>query len=269
MVDNIKLLMIGTSSEAYRIGNKVAKICHVLPDDPAITQQNLEACQTEALVYQILGEHPRIVRCLSWCPSQGRVELEFYPNGNLKDYLEKNYSSTTEVDEKRWAIQMIESVFYLHSKGVRHGDLRLEQWLLDESNARLGDFNGSGFDAQPALGLKRRPALGLECSSHWLPRPDDNDSSEQTHLFALGSSLYELMAGQMPFAGLDDHTIETRYAQRIFPNTNRLLLRIEISRCWNQEFTSAGELLDAARNTLLSKALRISPNTLEVDREAV
>ncbi|KIW85857.1 hypothetical protein Z517_01249 [Fonsecaea pedrosoi CBS 271.37] len=222
MVDDIKLLMIGMSSETYRIGNKVAKICH----------------------------HPRIARCLSWCPSQGRVELEFYPNGNLKDYFEKNYSSTTEVDKKRWAIQMIESVFYIHSKGVRHADPRLDQWLLDQGNVRLCDFNGSGFDAQPALGLTGRAAQGLECSSHWLPRPDDVDSSVQTDLFALGSSLYELMAGQMPFAGIDDHTIEARYAQRIFPTTGGLSLGIEITRCWNQGFTTAEEFLNTARSKL-------------------
>ncbi|OAG43834.1 hypothetical protein AYO21_02061 [Fonsecaea monophora] len=223
MVDDIKLLMIGMSSETYRIGNKVANICHVLLDDPAITQQNLEAYQTESLVYQILGEHPRI----------GRVELEFYPNGNLKDYLEKNYSSTTEVDKKRWALQMIESVFYIHSKGVRHADLRLDQWLLDQGNARLW-----------------RAAQGLECSSHWLPRPDDVDSSVQTDLFALGSSLYELMAGQMPFARIDDHTIDVRYAERIFPTTEGLSLGIEITRCWNQAFTTAEEFLNTARSKL-------------------
>ena len=135
MVDHIELFMVGMSLKIYRVGKMVARICHVFSDDPAITQQNLEACETEALVYQILGEHPRIVHCLSWYPSQSQIELEFYLNGNLKDFIERNYSSTTEADKKRWDIQMIESVLYLHSKGVRHGDLRLEQWLWDERNA--------------------------------------------------------------------------------------------------------------------------------------
>ena len=250
MVDCAELLMVGMSSKTYRIGNKVAKVCHVLSDDAAVTQQNLEACKTEALVYQILGEHPRIAQCLLYDPSGGRVELKFYPNGNLPDYIKSNDSSTIGAEKKRWAMQMIESVSYLHSKGVRHGDLRLEQWLVDhDGNARLSDFNGSGFDAQPNLGLKRRSAQSRESSSHWLPRHDETDSCEQTDLFALGSSLYELITGERPFADMDDGTIETRFAQGIFPSTQGLWLGSDISSCWTRRVKSAAELLNSARRT--------------------
>ncbi|KIW86582.1 uncharacterized protein Z519_12813 [Cladophialophora bantiana CBS 173.52] len=151
---------------------------------------------------------------------------------------------------------------------VRHGDLRLEQWLLDERNARLSDFNGSGFDAQPTLGLKRRSARGLECSSHWLPRPDDVESSEQTDLFALGSSLYELIAGQMPFAGIDDHTIETRYAQGIFPNTEGLLMAPNLAPSQHemlQHMITDGSLEDEAMAAIAkcsSRTIRTLPANL-------
>ncbi|KEF50870.1 serine/threonine protein kinase [Exophiala aquamarina CBS 119918] len=254
MTNHAELLMVGMSAKTFRIGNRVVKVCNVLPEDPAITQQNLACCETEALVYRILEEHPRIARCHSSNPPLGLIELEFYPNGNIKAYLERKDSKTPEADKKRWGIQMIESISYLHSKGVRHGDLRLEQWLLDdEQSVRLSDFNGSGFDAQPTLALKERPALGLECSSHWLPRPNAVDSSEQTDLFALGSSLYELVVGEKPFAGIDDQTIETRYEQAIFPNTEGLLFGREISKCWHQEFENSKELLNAVTNTLSRK----------------
>ena len=251
MTNHAELLMVGMSAKTYRIDNRVVRVCNVHPEDLAITEQNLVSCETEALVYRILGEHPRIARCLSSNPPEGWIELEFYPNGNLKAYLERKDSSISEADKKRWFIQMIESVSYLHSKGVRHGDLRLEQWLLDnDENVRLSDFNGSGFDAQPTLALKGRPALGLECSSHWLPRPNDVDSSEQTDLFALGSSLYELVAGEKPFEKMDDETIETRFGQAIFPNTEGLLFGGEIAKCWHQGFENGEELLKAVTNTL-------------------
>jgi hypothetical protein len=87
MVDNFELLMVGMSAKTYRNGEKVIKICHVIPDDLVVTPQNLEAYQTVALVYIILGYHPRIAHCLSCDPLQDRVELDFYPNGNLKDYI--------------------------------------------------------------------------------------------------------------------------------------------------------------------------------------
>jgi serine/threonine protein kinase len=118
---------------------------------------------------------------------------------------------------------MIESVVYIHSKGVRHSDLRLEQWLVDEhGNARLSDFNPSGFDHQPSLGLKGKSARGFERSSHYLPRPYDVDSSVASDLFALGSSLYELVTGQQPYHGFDDNTIEALFAKGSFPKTEGL-----------------------------------------------
>ena len=57
---------------------------------------------------------------------------------------------------------------FIYTMGVRHSDLRLDQWLLDaDLNARLSDFNASGYDAKTALGLEGSKALGHEISSHF------------------------------------------------------------------------------------------------------
>jgi serine/threonine protein kinase len=97
------------------------------------------------------------------------IELEYHPYNNLEKYLGKHRSNTTVEDLKHLAYQMVESVVYIHSKGVQHADLRLEQWLVDTSfNARLSDFNGAGFECQPSLGLQARRPLGLEIPSHCL-----------------------------------------------------------------------------------------------------
>lgn len=246
-----ELLMVGMSSKTYRIGNKVRKECHVLTDDAGITAQNLDACNTEANVYLILGAHPLIATCLSASPSEGYVELEFYPNGTLKSYMKRNRPNIKRSEFERWAVQMIESIVYVHSKGVRHSDLRLDQWLVDEArNARLGDFNASGYDAQSSLGLKRRVACGLESTGYYLPRSSDADSSVVSDLFALGSSLYELNTDRHPYQGLDDDMVEGLFAKGDFPSTEGLLFGAEISACWNQKFTSARDLLDAAKTSL-------------------
>jgi serine/threonine protein kinase len=154
----------------------------------------------------ILGSHWLIAKCLSTSPQKDYIELEYYPNGNLKEYVYRNRASTTETDLKRWAYQMIESVAHIHFKGVRHSDIRLDQWLVDAGlNAQLSDFNASGFDDQPHLGLKGRPAQGLENPSHYLPRDPEADNKVESDLFALGSSLYELVAGQKPYEDLSEH----------------------------------------------------------------
>ncbi|KAL1985996.1 hypothetical protein VTN96DRAFT_7131 [Rasamsonia emersonii] len=240
-----ELLMVGMSAKTYRIRNTVRKECHVLPDDVGITEQNMEACRNEADVYLILGKHPLIATCLSIGPHREYIDLEYYENGNLKQYINSNRASIIEADLKRWAYQMIESIAYIHSKGVRHSDIRLDQWLVDAGlNARLSDFNASGFDPQPDLGLEARPALGVESPSHYLPRDPEADNTVESDLFALGSSLYELVAGQSPYEDLSDESIESLFRKEIFPSTEELLLGEIIRNCWKRRYRSAKDILD-------------------------
>ena len=64
---------------------------------------------------------------------------------------------------------MIEGVAEIHRNGIRHSDLRLDQWLLDEKlDARLCDFNASGFDANEKLDLQESKSIGLEVYSHFM-----------------------------------------------------------------------------------------------------
>lgn len=198
----------------------------------------MEACRNEADVYLILGSHHLIAKCLSIGPQKEYIELQYYPNGNLKEYVDRNRASTTETDLKRWAHQMIQSVAYIHSKRVRHSDLRLDQWLVDAGlNARLSDFNASGYDDQPDLGLKGRPAQGLESPSHYLPRDPGADNTVESDLFALGSTLYELVAGRKPYEGMSDESIESLFGEGKFPNTEGLLLDDIILGRWKRKIS--------------------------------
>lgn len=234
-----ELLMVGMSAKTYRIRDTVRKECHALPDDVGITEQNMEACRNEADVYLILGEHPLIATCLSVGPHTEYIDLEYYQNGNLKQYVNSNHASITEADLKHWAHQMIESIAYIHSKGVRHSDIRLDQWLVDAGlNARLSDFNASGFDPQPDLGLEARPALGIESPSHYLPRDPEADNTVESDLFALGSSLYELVAGHSPYEDLSNESIESLCREEDFPSTEGLLLGEIIRKCWKRRYRS-------------------------------
>lgn len=245
-----ELLMVGMSSKTYRIESRVRKQVHVITDDDGITAQNLDACITEANVYLILTSHPLIAQCLFIAPRKTYIELEFYAHGNLKAYVKENRARIDRSQLEIWGVQMIQSVIYLHSKGVRHSDLRLDQWLLDETGkVRLSDFNASGYDEQPSLGLKKKVASGLESVGYYLPRPEDADASVVTDLFALGSSLYELETNMRPYHDLDDDEVEDLFAQGDFPSTEELMFGNEILSCWNQEFKSARDIIASLKSS--------------------
>ncbi|KAF4448128.1 serine/threonine protein kinase [Fusarium austroafricanum] len=150
-------------------------------------------------------------------------------------YPEVAYWALGEVITKCWTGQYADSGKIVIDIGqieigqsyraTRHADLRLEQWLLEENlHPRLADFSGSRFDERPDLGLESAAAASLECISHRLPRDFDEDSTIISDLFALGSTLYELVAGSRPYEGKKDDVIEAHFMNHEYPSTEDVLL---------------------------------------------
>lgn len=222
----------------------------------------------EANIYKMLGKHPRIAECLSMDRTD-YVDIKYYPNGDLKSYLRENESSITPGLREKWFRQIIEAVDYLDEHGVMHSELALRQFLLDDDlNTRLGNFNPCQY-----LG---HPSPATEQSSHRLPRDPEELNTVAPDLFALGSTLYELLYGKAPFSefgsdGLDmccienefnawselsreaQLNIEALYRQQAFTDVSCVFGGEVIMGCWKGEFSSAKEAL--LRYTALVKEL--------------
>lgn len=223
------LIAVGIFSVVHRL---TATLVRKLPrtDDAFTLGGNIQAIRNEASIYALLGEHPRIVRCLSLGCLE-HVDLEFYPHGTLLDYIQRHPA----VPRLRWARQIIEAVVLIHSKGIIHSDLALRQFFLDEElNARLGDFGASGYPGQEAL--------GMEGVRHCLPRDPEEENSVASDLFALGSTLYELVVGEEPYRGLGDGVVEGLYRRGEFPSVEGIVFKDVIMGCWRGELGSAEEV---------------------------
>jgi serine/threonine protein kinase len=93
----------------------------------------------------------------------------------------------------RWAEQAAESLVFIHSEGVLHGDINCGNFCLDRDlNLKLGDFAGSSIDQ----------SLALVCYNTTHQLPDDSPSAtgevritERTEIFVFGSALYEMSTG--------------------------------------------------------------------------
>ncbi|KAF1964438.1 hypothetical protein BU23DRAFT_594155 [Bimuria novae-zelandiae CBS 107.79] len=119
-------------------------------------------------------------------------------------------------------------------KSVLHGDISCNNGFLDDRlDVKLGDFAGSAIDGLP-------PLVCYE-TSHELP---DEDISAKIELFALGSTVYEIMTGSKPYRDLPDHEVSAAFSEGRYPDLESFsAFRDIIMRCWTQKYATAEEAL--------------------------
>ena len=97
----------------------------------------------------------------------------------------------------RWTGQLIDAVYFLHSHGIIHGDIKGANLLLfPDQNIRLADFSLSFKKLQPDNTYTHNSCTGthrpLEC---FLRQPWD----EKIDIWSLGCTLFEMAYGQLLF----------------------------------------------------------------------
>ncbi|KAM3422004.1 hypothetical protein BST61_g2380 [Cercospora zeina] len=152
--------------------------------------------------------------------------------------------------ELRWVEQLFDAVQFIHSRNVLHGDISCNNIFLDDNlDVKLGDFAGSAIDDQP-------PLVCYE-TSHELP---GEDISTMTELFALGSTVYEIMTGIKPYKELPEHEISAAFAEGRYPDLETVsVFRSTIMRCWSQSYATVDEALEDVKSEVATnKDLHVS-----------
>ncbi|KAL2168837.1 hypothetical protein VTG60DRAFT_6807 [Thermothelomyces hinnuleus] len=172
------------------------------------------------------------------------IRLEYASHGNVRSYLDDHCAN--EKTKIRWAVQLAEALEFVHRCGVIHGDVNGFNVLLDKHlDVKLADFAGSSLDGSPLL-------IGVT-ASHEYPGPL---LCVEADIFALGSTLYELMTESRPYAGLTEKVIFENYSKGKFPETKSLgVAGSIIKKCWQGEYKECKQVvgdLKAARQRLLS-----------------
>jgi len=194
----------------------------------------------ERQVYERFTEHGGHKGVLSYHGAvESGIRLEYAPNHNLRSYIEEHTIGIAQ--RLRWAIQIAETITFIHGIGIIHGDLTCANIFLDKNlNAKLADFAGSSID--------RSPLLVVVTESHEFPGPL---LSIRADLFALGSVLYEIMTGHAPYYGLDETEIRARYLKGDFPDITSLqAFGAIIKKCWQGSYSESEIVLDNLRGMI-------------------
>lgn len=209
------------------------------PDDK-ITKESFDR---EARIYQIIGPHPRII---GYKGRQGDgILMEFATNGPLGEYLTEHNPPTIQ-QRLHWVHQLCEAVTYIHYQGIIHCDIKANNCLLDGSlNVKLCDFQ-SRILSTDADDKRAKDFIVHENAKSYMPRTDQNHSDQITDIFALGSTIYHIMEGHLPFPDLedfDDENITKRFRRGEFPELTFSPMTPIVHSCWGGKYKAASEVL--------------------------
>ena len=157
-------------------------------------------------------EHPHIVQTYGYVNDSANVyiALELCEGGELLEELE-NIGNYTEHDAATIVHHCVETLGYLHEKGIVHRDIKPENLLLlkkgDADSIKLADFGLANI-------LEGKESLQTVCGSPAYMAPEVHnmlDYDAKVDMWSMGVMLYLLLSGTLPF--LPPRLVEKAEAQ--------------------------------------------------------
>ncbi|RWS18853.1 testis-specific serine/threonine-protein kinase 2-like isoform X1 [Leptotrombidium deliense] len=130
------------------------------------------------------------------------IFMEYVPNGTIADFIHA-HKMMPEFIAKPILAQLVEAVFYLHTKNIAHRDLKVENILLDKGmNPKLTDFSYTTFvkfDEKTKEVVKTKTCCG---SVVYLPPEILNEREydpRQADIWSFGVCIYVMLNNAIPF----------------------------------------------------------------------
>lgn len=153
--------------------------------------------EREVQIVQQLN-HKHIVKLFKMFHDDTQIYLvmEYCANGDLFQYLQ-SHKITSENEVKVYFNQIILAISYIHSKGIAHRDLKLQNILVDSENIlKLCDF---GFAHENSV----HDLLKTYCGSPYFASPEIISNLPydglKSDMWSVGVILYYLLVGQLPW----------------------------------------------------------------------
>lgn len=224
----------------------------------------VERFRNEARIHATL-QHPGVATMIEFLEADGLpcIAMEFVDGETLEHRL-RNYGPMNVAGGFPVFAAIVDVVCYLHQRGVVHRDLKSNNVKIDErGQVKLLDFGIAKSHQSPKLTTDGSVVGTLHYLSPEQLRSGHADA--RSDIWALGVLLYEMMTGEMPFAGgalgvVTERLLRGQYtpASTLRPELQREVDRI-ISRALRpnpgDRYASAEALLTDVR-TLLPRDVR-------------
>ncbi len=161
--------------------------------------------------------HPNIVTVIDRGEQDGRqfIVFEFVAGENLKEIVARGPLPVR--DAVQLALQVARALSFAHDRGLVHRDVKPQNVLLnDDGQAKVTDFGiARSLDMQ---GVTQTGTV-LGTSDYIAPEQARGQKVDpKTDIYSLGAVLYELLTGEVPFAGDNFVAVAMRHVNEPAPS---------------------------------------------------
>ena len=138
--------------------------------------------------------------------------MPYIAGESLRDRLSREQQLPTR-DAVRIACQVADALGYAHSRSVVHRDIKPENILLSAGHALVTDFGIARAANRVASDRLTQTGLIVGTPAYMSPEQASGDLEldGRSDLYSLGCVLYEMLAGEPPFAGASTMAVITQH----------------------------------------------------------
>lgn len=156
--------------------------------------------QSEELVlHGQLGLHPNIVNLNDSFETDAHIYLvlEFCPRGDLYEAIRSGHGPLETEHVRRFMLELVDAVAYMHSKGIYHRDIKPENIFLTQSGSmKLGDF---GLATSDEWSYESTVGSDRYMSPEQYDSAGAGYSPAQADIWAIGICLLNILFSKNPF----------------------------------------------------------------------
>jgi serine/threonine protein kinase len=209
------------------------------------TQETLLYLHEEADRYIRLGPHVSLVAYKGF--TEDGLLLEYCERGAL-DAMIRSHNEMTQDRKTIISQRIVSGLVHLHAQNFIHCDLHCRNvFLTSDMSAKIGDLQGQLYRPDGSIEME---TMSQESPKSRHPDAGDDEFSFRTDIFALGTLLYQLWHGELPFPELDEYRnqdlIEAKYREGDYPPDldYTTFFDVVISKCWSSKYAQASEILE-------------------------
>jgi eukaryotic-like serine/threonine-protein kinase len=193
------------------------KILHQRYNDE---DEYVERFRREARMAAALS-HQHLVTVIDRGEHEGRqfIVFEYVDGDNLKEVIDRSGPQPVE-RALELGIQIASGLAFAHANGLVHRDVKPQNVLLNgDGNAKVTDF-GIARSLDVGRGVTQTGTV-LGTSDYIAPEQAQGQPvGERTDVYSLGVVLYELLTGELPFAGDNFVAVAMRHINEPAPHVS-------------------------------------------------